>query len=210
MACYHLCANRRPQRQGRHRALSQDLRGLVARMRLRTVGQTVRMATLHLTLSAASTAPEETASGLVGLLRGEGWRVTVLCTPTGARFHDLDALEALTGEPVRVDFRRPGTGESLPPPDAVLACPWSFNSTNKTALGLADTFAVALVCEMIGRGVPTVLVPKAGDGLGGHPAWRRSLRELEEVPNVTLLRGSVRSLPSWQEVAGVLAEVPNG
>lgn len=165
------------------------------------------MGTLYLTLSAAGTTPEETAPDLVRLLQDEGWRVTVLCTPTGARFHDLDALEELTGEPVRVDFRRPGTGTSLLPPDAVLACPWSFNSTNKTALGLADTFAVALVCEMIGRDVPTLLVPKAGDGLGGHPAWGRSLRELEGVPNITLLRGSVRSLPSWREVADTLAKM---
>jgi phosphopantothenoylcysteine synthetase/decarboxylase len=165
------------------------------------------METLYLALSGASTTSEETAPDLVRLLQEEGWRVTVLCTPTGTRFHDLDALEALTGEPVRVDFRRPGTGKSLLPPDAVLACPWSFNSTNKTALGLADTFAVALVCEMIGRGVPTFLVPKAGDGLGGHPAWGRSLRELEETPNVTLLRGSTRSLPTWREVADSLAKV---
>lgn len=165
------------------------------------------MATLYLTLSGASTTPEETVPDLVSLLQDKGWRVTVLCTPTGTRFHNLDALEALTGEPVRVDFRRPGTGESLLPPDAVLACPWSFNSTNKTALGLADTFAVALVCEMIGRGVPTVLVPKAGDGLGGHPAWDRSLRLLEEIPHVTLLHGSARSLPEWHQVTDALAEV---
>ncbi|WP_017586634.1 flavoprotein [Nocardiopsis ganjiahuensis] len=166
------------------------------------------MGTLYLTLSAAGTTPEETAPDLVRLLQDEGWRVTVLCTPTGTRFHDLDALEALTGEPVRVDFRRPGTGKSLLPPNVVLACPWSFNSTNKTALGLADTFAVALVCEMIGRGVPTFLVPKAGDGLAGHPAWGRSLDLLGEVPHVTLLQGTTRSLPPWREVAEALAKVP--
>lgn len=165
------------------------------------------MGTLYLTLSAAATTPEETAPDLVRLLRDQGWRVTVLCTPTGTRFHDLDALEGLTGEPVRVDFRRPGTGKSLPPPDAVLACPWSFNSTNKTALGLTDTFAVALVCEMIGRGVPTFLVPKAGTGLGGHPAFTRSRRMLEEIPNVTLLCVSDRAFPSWHEVAHTLAKV---
>ncbi|MFD6948523.1 flavoprotein [Nocardiopsis sp. TSRI0078] len=166
------------------------------------------MGTLHLALSGASTTPEETAPDLVRLLQGRGWQVTVLCTPTGTRFHDLDELEALTGEPVRVDFRRPGTGRSLPPPDAVLACPWSFNSTNKTALGITDTFAVALVCEMIGRGVPTFLVPKAGDGLSGHPAWNRGLRLLEEVPHVTLLRGPARGFPGWRQVADALAGEP--
>ncbi|RKS08235.1 flavoprotein [Nocardiopsis sp. Huas11] len=163
------------------------------------------MGTLYLTLSGAATTPEETAPDLVRLLQAQGWRVTVLCTPTGTRFHDLDALEELTGEPVRVDFRRPGTGASLPRPDAVLACPWSFNSSNKTALGLADTFAVALVCEMIGRGVPTLIVPKAGDGLAGHPAWDRHLRLLEEISHVTLLRGRAHGLPGWRRVVDALA-----
>ncbi|MFY7070089.1 flavoprotein [Nocardiopsis changdeensis] len=166
------------------------------------------MRTLYLTLSGATTTPEETAPDLVRLLQDEGWRVTVLCTPTGTRFHDLDALEELTGEPVRVDFRRPGTGVSLPPPDAVLACPWTFNSTNKTALGITDTFAVALVCEMIGRGVPTFLVPKGGDALAGHPAWDRSLGFLDAVPHVTLLRGPTGGLPTWRRVADALAEAP--
>lgn len=50
------------------------------------------MRTLYLTLSGASTTPEETAPDLVRLLQGEGWRVAVLCTPTGTRFHDLDEL----------------------------------------------------------------------------------------------------------------------
>lgn len=126
--------------------------------------------------------------------------MTVLCTPMGTRFHDLDALEALTGSPVRVDFRRPGTGVSLPPGDVVVACPWSFNSTNKTVLGLADTFAVALVCEMIGHGVPTVIVPKPGWKLAGHPAFARSLAALAETPTVTLVRGEGTGLPSWKDV----------
>ncbi|MFD6099310.1 flavoprotein [Nocardiopsis flavescens] len=166
------------------------------------------MRTLYLTLSGASTTPEETAPDLVRLLQDDGWRVTVLCTPTGTRFHDLAALEELTGEPVRVEFRRPGTGVSLPPPDAVLACPWSFNSTNKTALGITDTFAVALVCEMIGCGVPTFVVPEPGAGLTGHPAWDRSRSMLEEIPNVTLLRGATRGLPEWRRVAEALAAAP--
>ncbi|MFE3459227.1 hypothetical protein ACFXKD_16925 [Nocardiopsis aegyptia] len=80
-----------------------------------------------------------------------------------------------------------------------------MTSTNKTALGLADTFAVALVCEMIGRGVPTFLVPKAGDALAGHPAWDHGLALLDEIPHVTLLRGATSSgLPGWRRVADAL------
>lgn len=158
---------------------------------------------LYLTVSGAP-AVEEPVVDLVHLLQDQGWTLTVLSTPMGARFHDLTAIEKLTREPVRIDFRLPGTGRSLPPPDAVLACPWSFNSTNRTALGLTDTFATALVCEMIGRSVPTVLVPKAGDALTGHPAWARSLQLLDEIPTVTILRDPDRKLPRWQHVSETL------
>ncbi|OLT25560.1 flavoprotein [Nocardiopsis sp. CNR-923] len=162
--------------------------------------------TLYLVVSGAPTTDAETVPDLVRLLIANDWDVTVVSTPTGARFHDIQAIEALTGEPVRVDFRLPGTGASLPPPDAMLACPWSFNSTNRTALGLADTFAVALLCEMIGRDVPTVIVPKTGQPLARHPAFGRSLHELEEIPCVNILYDPARRLAQWHEVLDELAK----
>lgn len=154
---------------------------------------------LYLLVSGASTHSEPVPE-LVHLLQERGWRVTVLSTPAGARFHDLEAIAEITGEPVRTEFRAPGTGRSLPPPDVVLACPWSFNSTNKTAYGLADTFAVALACEMIGHGVPTVIVPKTGAALAAHPAFERNLRALKEIPAVSVVRGEDHRLPSWRKV----------
>lgn len=160
--------------------------------------------TLYLTVSGAPHADEPVVD-LVRLLQAQGWDITVLSTPMGTRFHDLEAIAEVTGEPVRVEFRLPGTGRSLPPPDVLLACPWSFNSTNRTALGLADNFATALVCEMIGRStVPVVLVPKAGDALAGHPAWDRSLQLLAALPAVTMLADPDRKLPRWQDVADTL------
>lgn len=161
---------------------------------------------LYLLLSGASTSSNEPVTGLVKLLQEQGWDVTVLSTPTGVRFHDLDAIADLTGESVRIEFRMPGTGRSMPPGAAMVACPWSFNSTNKTALGLADNFAIALACEMIGRGVPTVIVPKAGDALAGHAAFGRSVRELEAMSSVSVLRSETGSLPSWEEVAEAVAK----
>jgi len=158
------------------------------------------MRSLYLTLSGAP-APDAPVTDLVALLHEHGWDVTVLSTPAGQRFHDLEALADLTGEPVRVEFRRPGTGRSLPPPDAVVACPWSFTSTNRTALGLAENFAVALVCEMLGRGVPTLIAPKAGAALAAHPAYEPHLAALERLPHVHLMHSADRSLPTWAEIA---------
>ncbi|MFE9247289.1 flavoprotein [Nocardiopsis sp. NPDC006938] len=159
---------------------------------------------LYLLVSGASAGDNGPVTELVRLLQDQSWRVMVLSTPTGARFHDLEALSDLTGEPVRVEFRLPGSGYSLPPGAAVIACPWSFNSTNKLALGLADNFAVALACEMIGRSVPTLVVPKTGAPLAAHPAFERSLRELDQMPSVSVLRGE-GGLPPWQEVVEALS-----
>lgn len=161
---------------------------------------------LYLLLSGASTSSNGPVTDLIKILQGQDWEVTVLSTPAGTRFHDLEAIAELTGSPVRVEFRAPGTGRSMPPGAVVVACPWSFNSTNKTALGLADTFAVALACEMIGRGVPTVIVPKAGDALAAHPAFERSLRQLEVMPSVTVLRSEDASLPSWEGVVEAVSK----
>ncbi|MFV2195253.1 flavoprotein [Nocardiopsis sp. LOL_012] len=166
--------------------------------------------TLYLVTSGAPTTETETLPHLIQLLTAEGWNITVVSTPTGARFHDLEAVERLTGEPARIEFRHPGKGKTLPPPTAILACPWSFNSTNRTVLGLADTFAVALLCEMIGRRTPTVIVPKAGQALAQHPAFDRSLRALTEISQVNVLYSPQRKLPSWREVADALSEAVSG
>ncbi|MDA2808987.1 flavoprotein [Nocardiopsis suaedae] len=166
--------------------------------------------TLYLIVSGASCTDEEPVIDLVGGLRERGWTLTVLSTPTGLRFHDAERIAAVTGEEVRVDFRLPGTGRSLPPADAVLACPLSFNSTNKLAVGIADNFAVALMCEMLGHQVPMVLVPKAGAPLAAHPAYQQHLDFLSALPSVKVLRDPERRLPSWQTVIETVEAAAHG
>ena len=76
---------------------------------------------LYLIISGAP-APEGVPA-LVAACQAAGWRVVVICTPTGTRFVDPSELERLTGGPVRSEYRTPGTGAPVPPADAVLACP---------------------------------------------------------------------------------------
>ncbi|HMI26079.1 MAG TPA: flavoprotein [Streptosporangiaceae bacterium] len=97
-------------------------------------------------------------------------------TPTGIGFIDPAELERLTGEPVRSEYRMPGTGSPVPAADAVLACPLTFNSVNKFAHGHADNFAVGLLCEIAGYGVPVVVVPHCKAQLASHPAFAASLQ----------------------------------
>ena len=161
---------------------------------------------LYLVISGAP-APEGLPS-LVTLIQKSGWRVVVFSTPTGTRFADLGELERLTGQPVRWEYRMPGTGERTPPADAVLACPLSFNSVNKFAHGHADNFAVGLLCEMVGYGVPVVVVPDCKPQLASHPAFAASLETLRGMGVGVLFDPAApydARLPSWAQVTAALS-----
>jgi len=141
------------------------------------------------------------------MLQAAGWRVVVFSTPMGTRFADLGELERLTGEPVRWEYRMPGTGSRTPPADVALACPLSFNSVNKLAHGHADNFAVGLLCEMVGCGVPVVVVPHCKPQLASHPAFGASLETLRGMEVQVLFNPDApyeARLPSWAEVAAAL------
>jgi hypothetical protein len=131
---------------------------------------------LYLVVSGAP-APESIPA-LVAACQAAGWRVVVFSTLAGTRFIDPSELERLTGEPVRSEYRMPGTGASVPAADVVLACPLTFNNVNKFAHGHADNFVVGLLCEMAGYGVPVVVVPHCKAQLASHPAFAASLDTL--------------------------------
>jgi phosphopantothenoylcysteine synthetase/decarboxylase len=160
---------------------------------------------LYLVVSGAP-APEGIPI-LVAACQAVGWRVAVFSTPAGIRFIDPDELERLTGEPVRSEYRMPGTGSSVPAADAVLACPLTFNSVNKFAHGHADNFAIGLLCEMAGYNVPVVVVPHCKPQLASHPAFAASLETLRGMGVRMLFDPAApyeRRLPPWREVLDAL------
>ncbi|MGW7552257.1 hypothetical protein [Streptomyces rimosus] len=71
-------------------------------------------------------------------------------------------------------------GEEMrnPPPDAVIVAPLMMNSVNKWAAGIADTYALGLLTEAVGLGLPGVALPFWSTALDAHPATRRSVRVL--------------------------------
>jgi phosphopantothenoylcysteine synthetase/decarboxylase len=163
---------------------------------------------LYLVISGAP-APEGVPV-LVRLLQAVGWRVVVFSTPFGTRFVDVAELERLTGEPVRLEYRMPGTGSPVPPADVVLACPLTFNSVNKFAHGHSDNFALGLLCEMAGYGVPLVVVPHCKPQLASHPAFATSLETLRGMGVRVLSDPDApyeRRLPPWSEVVSALPVV---
>jgi phosphopantothenoylcysteine synthetase/decarboxylase len=65
-----------------------------------------------------------------------------------------------------------------PPRGVVLFAPCGFNSLNKLAHGIADTLALSVVAEAIGRGTPVIVGPSLNQPLLDHPMARTSLATL--------------------------------
>jgi hypothetical protein len=123
----------------------------------------------------------ERAPDLIAALLADGWRPTVVGTPTSTAWLDSAAVTRLTGEPPRLEYRAPTEAKRGGPPAAVVVCPATFNTVNKAAAGINDTYALGALCEALGSGVPTVIVPMVNDKLWGHPAWAGSLRVLRDA-----------------------------
>src|SRR6202035_2179469 len=114
----------------------------------------------------------------IRLAQDAGWLVRVIATPMGERFIDAAQLATLTGDRVRTGFRMPDEPDELPAADAVVVAQATFNTVNKWAAGITDTFATGLLCELTGLGVPIVAVPLVKDALARHVAFGRSLEVL--------------------------------
>ncbi len=61
-----------------------------------------------------------------------------------------------------------------------MVMPATFNTINKWALGIADTLAVSILCEALGRNTPIVAVPYLKLDLARHPVFTKNLTLLRE------------------------------
>jgi phosphopantothenoylcysteine synthetase/decarboxylase len=121
----------------------------------------------------------------------QGWNVCVVATPSGTKFLDTGRLETLTGHPVRSGYKQPDEPDVLPPADAFVVAPATFNTVNKWAQGNSDTLALGLLNEAIGLDLPIVAVPWPNVALARHPVFDRSLAELRAW-GVTILYDPAR------------------
>jgi hypothetical protein len=118
------------------------------------------------------------------------WQPYVTLTPIAAEWVDLAELRTVTGQPVRVQPRRPGESDPFPAADAVLAAPLTFNTINKWASGINDTVALGLLNELLGSELPIVAAPCVKDALRAHPAYAANL-QLLEAAGVQFVGGSI-------------------
>jgi Flavoprotein len=72
----------------------------------------------------------------------EGWSVYCIATPAAVEhFLDIPSLERETGHQVRTAYRKSGD-EPLPRTDGVIVAPANYNTINKWAAGISDTYAL--------------------------------------------------------------------
>ncbi|SDT35923.1 flavoprotein [Actinoplanes derwentensis] len=124
---------------------------------------------------------------LVTLAQTAGWTVQVVATPSALAFIDQEALASQTGRPVRSRYRAP-TDPRPPRPDAIVLAPATYNTINKFALGVADTYVLGLLAEAPGLGIPVVVLPYVNRALASRLPFRRSVDQLR-AEGVTVLFG---------------------
>lgn len=134
----------------------------------------------HLVTVVCGAGPAADVDRLVALAHGQAWTVQVVATPSALSFVDVATLEQATGLPVRSQFQRLGSSDArrLPDVDALLIAPATYNTVNKVAVGIADTYALTLVAELIGRRVPTVVVPFVNSALAARAPFVNSVAAL--------------------------------
>jgi hypothetical protein len=115
---------------------------------------------------------------LVDFSQQRGWDVQVIATPSALDFIDLPSLETQTGRPVRSQYRKPGQPRS-PKADAIIVAPATYNTINKWASGISDTYALGILAEASGLQIPTVVLPFVNAALAGRRSFSRSVKELQ-------------------------------
>jgi phosphopantothenoylcysteine synthetase/decarboxylase len=147
---------------------------------------TTDLKVLYIIVCAAGPASE--VGTLVKLAQDDGWTVQLIATPPALDFIDLPALEQLTGRPVRSEYRKPGEPRS-PRADAIIVAPATYNTVNKFAQGIADTYALGPLAEAPGLGIPVVILPFVNRALADRGPFRRNIQQLRKEEGLRVLYG---------------------
>ena len=141
-------------------------------------GEAERFDVVYLVLSGTTTAARcpEILRELVALGFGT---VIALPTPNASRVIARRELADIAGAQV-VESYFDLAIRPRPPRGVVLFAPCSFNSLNKLAHGIADSLALSVAAEAIGRKTPVIVAPSLNQPLLDHPEAQASLRRLPE------------------------------
>lgn len=145
-----------------------------------------RRKVLYVIVCAAGPAGD--VGKLVTLAHQRGWDVQIIATPSALDFIDAQALEAQTGHPVRSQYRKPGEPRS-PKADAIIVAPATYNTINKWANGISDTYALGILAEAPALDIPVTVLPFVNTALANRIAFQSSINTLQQE-GVRILMGS--------------------
>ncbi|MEU4803077.1 flavoprotein [Actinosynnema sp. NPDC023587] len=129
-------------------------------------------------LMICGAGPADHVDKVITLAHERGWSVYCVATPAAVEhFLALDKLEHLTGHPVRTGYQRQGQA-ALPRADAVIVAPATYNTINKWAAGIADTYVLTQLAELTGLGVPIAVLPFVNTALAANAVLDRSISAL--------------------------------
>ncbi|MCP2242885.1 flavoprotein [Lentzea aerocolonigenes] len=152
-------------------------------------------------LMICGAGPADHIDRMVKLAQADGWDVWCIASPSAVEhFLDLDALEALSGHSVRTGHQRAGQ-PALPKAAAVIVAPATYNTINKWAAGIADTYVLTQLAELTGLGVPIAVLPFVNTALANNRVFHRSVAELRES-GVTVLFGEGGFVPHPPRTGG--------
>jgi phosphopantothenoylcysteine decarboxylase len=103
--------------------------------------------------------------------------VIAIPTPHASRVVALRELADIEGVAV-VESYFDKTIRPRPPRGVLLFAPCGFNSLNKLAHGIADTLALSVAAEAIGRRTPVIVGPSLNQPLLDHPITATSVATL--------------------------------
>lgn len=162
--------------------------------------------TAYLLISGAATATRA-PDILCGLVRLGFPQVIAIPSPNAARvvaFNDLASIPGVTLAESYFDSSiRP-----RPPHGVVLFAPCTFNALNKLAGGIADTLALAVAAEAIGRRTPVYVAPSLNQPLLDHPIAQASLRTLPSWGVTIIPPVEYRLAPTETLLAAIAPHAP--
>jgi phosphopantothenoylcysteine synthetase/decarboxylase len=157
-----------------------------------------------LTIIVCGAGPASAVGTLVALAQDRGWTVQVVATPAALNFIDQAAITSQTGSPVRSRYRKPGEPRSRQA-DAIIVAPATYNTINKWAHGISDTYALGILAETTGLAVPIVVLPFVNSALASRPPFQRSVESLR-AEGVRILLGPGGVHPHEPHTGGTLID----
>ena len=139
------------------------------------------MTTRHLLAVPCGAGPSADIGVLISIAQRAGWTVSVTATPSAIGFLDVTAIGAATGAEPRTSFEASAGRDrtrTVRKADAVIIAPATYNSVNKLACGIADNYALTVVAELVGLGVPTVVVPYVNAALARRAPYQSAISVL--------------------------------